>query len=774
MSPTIYGTVLGNPQAITQYNNIDPTFVGSPASGLQYPSSNFITTFGPVYLPRVYASNLSALEIGSSGTIEYTLYDVSSLEMSRNVASSNVIIQTPNLQDSLWIGANNSNMYLSMDAMNNNNVATLYGSNGLNLYTSNDMLLSASNIKFEGYVTLNGSNIQSTSSSGSSSTTQNIGSTSYTVAADNSNSFFQMNSDVQLFTKGTLAMGASNDLTAIAMKDMKLNASNTFKVATNENNMLFEMAYPSNTMALYTTNTLLAGAYNDISLNGCDSNQYLTFIHDNVTTTLSNQEVNGIMNIGVLGTMNVYSLTSKTEINDGTYFGKTIGAFTESNSSTKDVSVQGTYTESNFASRNVYVAGSHLESNASTKTVNVNSVYTESNFDARNVYVAGPHVERNFATKDVNVNGTYTESNMNGRNLYASFVNEKTQGNKNLTVTGVHTESNLNSKNIHVTYVLNEKSQIKMVETDVLNELTLNTKTTKNISYHIESNCSTKYVAVHDDCTESNYSTRNLFVENDYKEFINGSKNQHSEGTTILESKQNMSLKSTNANVYIETPNTTYITSGVNTITMAPSTSIVHNAVTSHDFNINNNTTLQVVQSNVIITGNLQISGVIDSTNVTQTNLLVENKEIYLAYNSNVLPADSTTWIKDGAANDKSGIVVQGCPSTILQYSPSNNEYVYEKSVKWNNNLGMFTGNSNESSWEIKGGSLKMTDMNPQGWDNLGNVTASNPISFHFRINNQAELEIIKYYTMNNQSISQVVAKFGRTPGFNSSTLASA
>ena len=49
-----------------------------------YPDSNSITVFGPTYVPRIYGLNLTALEIASSGTIDITLNDTYSLNISRS------------------------------------------------------------------------------------------------------------------------------------------------------------------------------------------------------------------------------------------------------------------------------------------------------------------------------------------------------------------------------------------------------------------------------------------------------------------------------------------------------------------------------------------------------------------------------------------------------------------------------------------------------------------------------------------------------------------
>ena len=52
-----------------------------------YPDSNVFTVLGPVLLPKIYGSNLSALEIASSGTIVLSLADVESITLSNDTVN---------------------------------------------------------------------------------------------------------------------------------------------------------------------------------------------------------------------------------------------------------------------------------------------------------------------------------------------------------------------------------------------------------------------------------------------------------------------------------------------------------------------------------------------------------------------------------------------------------------------------------------------------------------------------------------------------------------
>lgn len=81
---------------MSQYSTLYPTNdVQSYTSGspnTEYVDSNVITTLGPVYTPKVYASELDVLEIASSGKVAVTLLDEHAFDIVDN--TSNVIFFT--------------------------------------------------------------------------------------------------------------------------------------------------------------------------------------------------------------------------------------------------------------------------------------------------------------------------------------------------------------------------------------------------------------------------------------------------------------------------------------------------------------------------------------------------------------------------------------------------------------------------------------------------------------------------------------------------------
>ena len=209
---------------------------------------------------------------------------------------------------------------------------------------------------------------------------------------------------------------------------------------------------------------------------------------------------------------------------------------------------------------------------------------------------------------------------------------------------------------------------------------------------------------------------------------------------------------------------------------------------------IGGNPVFSVRNNTVQINGNMVITGVIETENTFTTNrsLLVEDRNIYLGMNSNLtnsnagaLASNSANWIKDtdyasdvnyqyGYSNAPPGLILAGLPTGIPQYSTtSNNEFYLGKSFTWNYNQGNLTNiGSNlttsavpkESFWELKGGSFRITQPVNVTYDGSSNISASN-VSYHFRINAQSELEIIKVINTggpNGTNNYARVAKFGR------------
>jgi len=209
------------------------------------------------------------------------------------------------------------------------------------------------------------------------------------------------------------------------------------------------------------------------------------------------------------------------------------------------------------------------------------------------------------------------------------------------------------------------------------------------------------------------------------------------------------------------------------------------------------NPVFSVGSNSVTIKGNMNITGVIETQNTYTSNysLTVEDRALYLGvnpeltnFNAIALSNNSNAWIVDsnqaadpdwqfGRSNGPPGIILAGLPTGVPQYQyDSNNEFFLGKSFAWNynqgnssnigSNLATINPEPKESFWEVKGGSFRITQPVNYATDANGNVldTTSN-ISYHFRINGQSELEIVKVTQVGHTGspVYARVAKFGRT-----------
>lgn len=64
------------------------------APNVEYPNADQISTFGTIYLPRVYGLDLTSFEIASSGSVALTLNDVHSLDVTRDNAEQLISLAT--------------------------------------------------------------------------------------------------------------------------------------------------------------------------------------------------------------------------------------------------------------------------------------------------------------------------------------------------------------------------------------------------------------------------------------------------------------------------------------------------------------------------------------------------------------------------------------------------------------------------------------------------------------------------------------------------------
>ena len=184
------------------------------------------------------------------------------------------------------------------------------------------------------------------------------------------------------------------------------------------------------------------------------------------------------------------------------------------------------------------------------------------------------------------------------------------------------------------------------------------------------------------------------------------------------------------------------------------------NGVTNPIFRVSGDQIL--VNGDIVITGNINTSNVFNTT-VIQESLKINDRMIVLANSgSNFNPSDGPFDSPD--TNDGAGVRVDGVPLGF----DSNITTAYDKSLIWNfgngngiSDLGTAPGMSNECFWELKGGSFRMTH---QKVISAGGSNIVRDISFGLRVNEFDELEMVKkfWYAASNAYIFRRVARFGR------------
>lgn len=164
---------------------------------------------------------------------------------------------------------------------------------------------------------------------------------------------------------------------------------------------------------------------------------------------------------------------------------------------------------------------------------------------------------------------------------------------------------------------------------------------------------------------------------------------------------------------------------------------------------------MRLERDKMTLHGNLDIHGTINSISQTVTQLDVQDKTIKLAVAGN----DSTN-IVDGPDNNEAGIIVAGFPDTV---DPGNSatQKEYEKSIRWNYGNGgidrMLTSVDNgaldESYWDVRGGSIRMTSYKSNTDEELG---------YGMRINDKDQLEMVRYFDDGGVKKASSFIRFGR------------
>lgn len=600
-------------------------------------------------------------------------------------------------------------------------------------------------------------------------------SSSFTLSAFSGSNLTVMNNDgIQVNTLSNITMGASNVVALTANSNMTLTATNNnVSVTAGKQIQLVAQDDSFSVSATNGTNTLLMDKVSGNATWATTANTYVNTSNDYVQTTGRDIQVTAARSMSLTTSSSSFSLSAFAGSNltimdsDGvklnTLSNITMGA---SNvvalTANSNMTLTATNNDVNISAGKKIVMVAQNDSFSVTATNGTNSFLMDqvsktttlsslSNINiksATGIYQSASNVYQMQTVDAVSV-GTSTIQVQN------ALVSPTQYLQLNTTTQSTTLRNSQGGIYISTEFNLNENATSKTS--------TINGNLSETISgAHSMAVAQGQYVGVTNTATYTTAQTMNISASNTLN---------------LSTVNQDINVTSTGRAINIKAP--TFTGTGVNeqgaiNINAAANGAFINHNVGAgglHQFMVNGSPIMSVNSTDVIIKANLQVQGVIDSINVSQTTLLVQDKQIYLAYGSN----DGSN-ITDGITNDGAGIVIPGCGMSNLAngntisvpQTSTTNIGVYEKSFKWNygnmTGLGIFTKSvETESYWEVKGGSLRITNMNPTAWDGQANVTASNPISFTLRINNTGELEIVKLYKSGANYVNSIVAKFGRT-----------
>lgn len=551
----------------------------------------------------------------------------------------------------------------------------------------------------------------------------------------------------------------------------------SFGIYTNDSNMYMTFDATTNNATLYAQNDALIDVDNNMSiqvnsnLTVTSTNLIGTFQNDITLTTVndmvfnasndvsvrgeSNMFINAGSNISILaesGSLNLYSSGSnayiKLDSSDDTM--TLFSTNSISATSTNDINV--------YASSNVFITAENASLIMSANNSNV-FVKLDATSNDLNVYSS------NATTFDIGQNMTTSI----GNDYSVSVGNDYTESaSNNYSITATNGSFDISAKESAMTFSMNSTTLNTTIYSSnnfsatASNDMSLVTLKDMNISGSAGDNYITFDSSVKDTTI---YASNNTYIDADTGTLsMNG-------GTSVQMSTDNDSYftLSNNNSAYLNTGSTGSFNITAGTVGYDLSTSV--------NFTVGDTNILTIEQDKIVVRGNMDIEGTINTIDYNVTELHVEDRTINLAYNSN------GDVVNDGTINTKSGIVVEGMPQ-ITDVNIGQNIYtdavyqpIYEKSIKWNYNDtdsvdgfidnigvgGIATSNiQSESYWEVKGGGLRLTAARPVFDENM-NITGSNVISFGLRINEHDELEFVKKYMSGGSYVVKRVAKFGRT-----------
>lgn len=671
-----------------------------------YMDSNFVSTFGPIWLPRIYGKDLTAFEIASSGKIALTVNDVHSIDITRADFGSNKYIHTISSYSntSLQLQANTNDLSFVLDANSNN-----------------ALLNAASNIE----INARNGNLKQTASNNFILTAKSNFQLN-TCASNITLVFDEVSRDATLYTASNFIINNSNSTNVNSSSNITLHTTDgEILIAASNNNI---HSYASNNYVILASNNYVLDVNTDItqkSYNAAIITQSLTsniesYAFQDYKISASNELYLGsVSNITIEttdGEIFLRSLTSNVVI----YGSNNIIANASNN-----INIH--------ATSNITILSHHGDINITNAKSNINILTSNSMFTyTSNLYFVQ---SRSNMTLNTSNGEMFINSLTNNISLFSSnLFNINTSNNLNIKA-----NSNINIDALTGSYTLKSYSNI-FINAD-----------SSNVYLHmnVPQDTMSLYALSNIDINTSNallVSSRSniAFTTSNFNVYSHDKMNMSACNLVNISTLDTMNITACNS-LNLVTSNFNFTTN--NDMSFTSRSNI--NFFISSAPNTPSDPIFKISGSNVQIRGDIELTGTlntttINSTTVTQSTLKVEDKQIVLARGTT---ADSL------AANTAAGLIIDGYPSGDSNaYSFSNKSILWNYGTNGQVDMGTADGINTESFWEVQGGAFRLTHRKAGG---------SN-ISFTFRVNEYDELELVKRFMVNGAFVNKKIARFGR------------
>jgi len=541
-------------------------------------------------------------------------------------------------------------------------------------------------------------------------------------------------------------------------------ANDSFYINVANSNMYLGMDTTSNTATLFSSNDIIVQAVDKLTLQG---NTVDLVIGESFGLNAKNISLTAESNVAVTGTLGEIRFAAS---NSNITF-----AMAENNAIL-------------YASNNILVAASNdyfvsAQSNVSISAVSNNLVLTahdnamsitmDAATDVMTITAAGSMVMNSSSNVDISAQNSVNLSAAGG---LAGLTIDSASSNINMFTTktiSIDAQSNVD---------ISAQNSINLSAAGGLAGMTIDSGTsnidiftTKNITIDAQSALTMKSV---NECildagqtiTVTGGDTISMFSSNNFQVTASNTISMEAQASSLnlsanggqvfasFDAPTNSLYVGTSSNISMTASNNTVIASSLDTSVSAASNLTLsglsnvfmkrndNNLISVNDGDFitmiaGGSPIIKAYQDRVTINGNVEVSGVINTIDITRSNLQISDLFVTLGVDSNIgaLPDGPNT-------NSGAGLYIAGQDGA----GDSN-----ARSLTWNygaagiNALGSDAGLDTESYWDLRGGALRITHSN-----------ASKHVSFALRIGANDELELVK--KVGNGTFKRV-ARFGRT-----------